>query len=81
MDQQNKKPSDHFREIAEKIDKNDLSDFGGAFLLVPPEGQPLSNIFIGSKDPVAFLALLKTKVETLMNEAEQREKQRQGFVR
>lgn len=76
-----KKPSDYFRELADKIDKNAPEDFGGAFLIMPPGvggenmSDPVSGFFVGSADPAPFFMIVKSKLEVLLNEIDQKMQQ------
>lgn len=70
-----------FRDLADKIEKNDEADFGGAFLVVPPkadantESEPLSGVFIGAADMGSFFGMIRTKLDvyvTLADDARKR---------
>ncbi|MDE2097110.1 MAG: hypothetical protein KGL39_07680 [Patescibacteria group bacterium] len=72
--------SDLFRKMAERIDANADAGFGGAFVIVPPEGggDPASTMIIDpTSDPTAFWSFLKTKAEISLD-AMQREAQRRS---
>lgn len=53
-----------FREMADRIEKNDLKDFAGAFLVVPPgDSGSLSGLLVGDADIASFFGMLKTKLD------------------
>jgi len=63
--------SAHFRAMADAIDKND--NFGGAFVIVPPEGAGESVetlILDGKPDPAQFWQMLLTKCQIMIAEIE-----------
>ncbi len=88
MDQEQiapKKPSDFFREIADKIDKNDVSDFAGAFILVPPASQfgvlsKIEGLIVGPNDPASFWAMVKLKIDVAIQQLDD-EQRNQGLPR
>ena len=60
-----------FTAMAESISRN--SDFGGAFVVVPPEGagEPLSTLILdGKPDPAQFWQMLLTKCQIMIAEIE-----------
>jgi hypothetical protein len=60
-----------FKAIAERLEKNTNEEFGGVFLIVPPEGggEPIDGIFLASKpNPVSFWASLNGQVEMAIEE-------------
>ena len=60
-----------FRNIAERLEKNTDEEFGGVFLIVPPEGggEPIDGMFLASKpNPVSFYASMQGQVEMAIEE-------------
>jgi len=57
--------SDRFRRMAEAIDHNTDSGFGGAFVIVAPEGgNPLETLILDAgQDHMQFWILLRTKCD------------------
>lgn len=73
-------PSDLFRLWADKIDKNSPEDFCGAFLIIPPTGDPISSLLInGDKDVGTFIALVKSKIDDSISAINEAQKRNQGF--
>jgi len=76
-----------FRQMADRIEKNDAKEFGGALLVVPPPDQngqlqALDVLLIDPRrDPVAFyaMALSKVQIAAAMFEEQARARERQGF--
>lgn len=53
-----------FREMADRIDRNLESDFAGAILIVPPEGEPMAMMLADpANDLAAFWAVAVSKVQ------------------
>jgi len=64
-----------FRKMADRVDLNAQEGFAGAFVVVPPEGDPVELLLLNNqKSPAMFWSLLKTTAE--MQIAELEEKQR-----
>jgi hypothetical protein len=65
-------PAQPFDEMSADIARNDPAKFAGAFVIVPPVGEPIS--FLGT-DPkpnlMQFWATVKTRVEVCTTEAMQ----------
>lgn len=78
-------PDEPFTRMADLIQRNGFnSDFGGAFVVVPPgEGsEPLSTYVLDPKqDPAQFWALLQTKAQLALDEIDQKRRQQQGVFR
>jgi hypothetical protein len=72
-------PADEFRSLADKIERNRPEDFGGAFLIIPPEGDPVSGILVGSVDLVTFWSLLKSKMDNAIADADNKNKINRAF--
>lgn len=78
--QEKTKPSDLFRLWADKIDKNDQEDFSGAFMIIPPVGDPISSLLIDQdKDIGNFFALVKTKIEAAVDAINDQQKKLPGY--
>ena len=75
------KHADAFRDFAAKIEKNDEKDFAGAFLIVPPNGDPASGIMVGEADTAMFFGLLKAKIEVVVTTIDNEAKKAQSFGR
>lgn len=75
--------SDHaakFREIADKIDRNAKafgeSDFGGAYVIVAPDGQVFDLLMLADAvAPAMFWASLQTRVKIALDTLDQEERQ------
>lgn len=70
-----------FRDMADRIERNPASEFSGAFLIVPPDGDPIADFIVSPKpDGLAFWSLVGAKVQLAAGEyteARQREHDRQ----
>lgn len=67
-----------FRDMADRLDRNADQDFGGAFVVIPPEGEAQTMLLIDSaKNPAIFWAALQTRVQIALQEIE--EAQRGGM--
>ena len=65
-----------FAKMAKRIAANADHGFGGAVVIVPPDGDPVQFLVLDPKqDPAMFWANVKTKAEIAL--AEMDEKQRQ----
>ena len=66
--------------MAERIEHNDARDFAGAFVIMPPDGQPIEYLALNPKqDAAAFWGAVQAHVQRVM--AEMEEKQRNPFSR
>ena len=72
-------PADRYREMAEKIERNKPEDFGGAFLIIPPDGDPISGILVGSVDLLTFWSLIKSKLDLAVQAADDKQKVNRAF--
>lgn len=71
-------PSNPFKLMAGKIERNGGVDFGGAFVLVPPEGTVVDLLILDSNaTPAVFWSLIQTKAQIALAELEA--DSRQGF--
>lgn len=74
--------SDIFRDMAGRIDLNSGSDFGGAVVIVPPEGPPIEILMLDSrKDAMHFWTQIKTVVDVATNQHLVDLKNKQSFGR
>jgi hypothetical protein len=70
-----------FRRVADKIDTNRTNGFAGAFVIVPPVGEPQDMLLLDSREnanPVIFWSTLKTRVDIALAELDEAER-RGGF--
>lgn len=74
-----KLPAEHFRELAEKIERNKPEDFGGAFLIIPPDGDPISGILVGSVDLLTYWSLIKSKLDLAISSADDKQRVNRTF--
>lgn len=71
-----------FTDMAERIRRNMPQEFGGAVLIVGPDGQAIDVVMIGAhKDETFFWSTAKSKVMIECDEAIQRLEKPQGFGR
>jgi hypothetical protein len=77
--------ADILRRLADQIDKNDNSTFGGVAVIVPPEngGDPIEVLILDPKKNAAqFYATIKTRLEGQLADLETSQRQQQaGFGR
>lgn len=78
--------ADRFRQMADKLELNGLSDFGGAFVVVPPVhsdgGDAIETLILDSQqDPAQFWSILKTKAEIVLSQMADKQRQGQAFRR
>ena len=71
--------ADLFRQLADKIEKNDEKDFAGAFLVVPPTGDSISSLLVGEADIATFFGVVKSKIDIVINKIDAEEKQKNAF--
>lgn len=74
------KPSEIFVEQAAKIDRNPDHEFGGAFVIRPPTGEPITGLLVNNSDVNIFWAVVKAKVETAIAELDAQQ-QRDPYAR
>lgn len=74
--------ADRFRAMADKIELNGITEFGGAFVIIPPAPGEAIETFVMDKnqDPAQFFVILKTKAEMALAGLDQIH-QNQGFAR
>jgi hypothetical protein len=67
-----------FRSMADRIDRNDSQEFSGAFVIMPPNGEPIEYLALNPKqDGAAFWGAVQAHVQRALAEIE--EKQRNSF--
>lgn len=69
-------PADPFRDMAERIERNDAAEFGGAFVLVPPglasDMKPVEMLILDpNADAAQFWGTLMTRAKIALDEIEQ----------
>ncbi len=67
-----------FDDMARQIRLNKSAKFGGAFLMVPPVGEPFSSLMLNQDEPSIFWAAVKTLADVAMQALERAQRQ-QGF--
>jgi len=74
MDDQQPDPAEEraklFDAMAAQIRLNAKAKFGGAFLMVPPDGDPVELILLGQDQPAIFWSSVKTLAEIALAAAE-----------
>lgn len=76
--------SDLLRAMADQIDKNEGSGFGGCFVICPPEGggKPISVLLLdNANDAAQFWGLIGPKAQIALAEITQQQKAPPGFPR
>jgi hypothetical protein len=66
-----------FDQMAAQIRLNKDAKFGGAFLMVPPTGEPFSSLMLNQEEPSIFWAAVQTLAKVALDALEKL--QRQGF--
>lgn len=73
-------PAEVLRLWADKIEKNAADDFSGAFVILPPSGPPISALFIDpEQDTGTFFAVVKSKLETAIDDVNDKQRAGNGF--
>ena len=73
-----------FRAMADSIERNEGGSFGGAFVIIPPEGggDPIETLILDSKQDLAqFWNAVITKCQIMLPDVEQKQRAGQGFGR
>lgn len=76
--------SERFRAMATAIDHNGVTQFGGAFVISPPNGggDPIETLILDSKQDLAqFWNAVITKCQIMLADVEQKQRTGQGFGR
>ena len=66
-----------FDDMAAQIRLNKEATFGGAFLMIPPDGDPFSSLMLNQAEPSIFWAAVKTLADVAMAALDRA--QRAGF--
>lgn len=69
-----------FDQMAAQIRLNKDAKFGGAFLMVPPDGEPFSSLMLNQDQPSIFWAAVQTLANMALASLEQAQR-KQGFGR
>lgn len=83
-DEKAKVLSARFRAMADAIELNGAVNFGGAFVVIPPDegGEVLETLILDSRqDASQFWIFLKTKSETEMNAVDAKQRTNQVYGR
>lgn len=76
MDEEPIRHADAFTAMAERIDSSRREEFAGAFVFVPPTGDPVSMLLL---DPApnmgTFIGMMKGRLEVWVAEVEEAERQ------
>lgn len=77
------KLANELREMADRMEKNQDGDFGGCFVIIPPQGGDVLKTLIldSTEDPAQFWALVKTKAQMAEDYFRDLERQQSGFRR
>jgi hypothetical protein len=75
------KQSEIFRKLADKIDRNEEEEFGGAVCIVPPKGEATIDwVIVDSKaDLLRFWVKLKTDIDAIAQEVDNRARMQQTW--
>lgn len=64
-----------FVDMADRIGRNPSADFGGAFLIVPPEGDHISTLILDSDRNLSqFWSLVKARAELALAQIQELER-------
>lgn len=64
--------SEAFVKMAALIQLNQSDGFAGAFVIVPPSGEPIAGLLLDpGADPGVFFGMLKTKIDIAVQQAEE----------
>lgn len=75
-------PSLQFGAMAKRIVHNAGQSFGGAFVIVPPNGDPIETLILDAKqDPAQFWSLIKTRCDIALQEIDERQRTTRPFGR
>ena len=72
--------AERFRKMADDIEKNE--NFGGAFVIVPPEGagEPVQTLLLDpTPDPAQFWQMILTKCQIQIAEIEVKQRTNRAF--
>lgn len=74
--------ADRLRRMADRIDHNTDSPFGGVCVIIPPAGggNPLEFLTLdANQDPVQFWGTIATKIKLALDDAEAERRRTLGF--
>ena len=76
-------PADHFRDMADRIERNVPAEFAGALLVVPPAGGEAIEILLvnPSHDLALFWSTILAKVQIAASEFQERARSNDPFRR
>lgn len=76
-------PSAKFRAMADRIDKNADSGFGGAICIVPPDGGETIELLIleATDNPAQFWGIIQARAIMALNKIEQDRAMNKAFGR
>lgn len=76
-------PTDIFRSMADRIDRNDPKEFAGAMLVVPPDGgEPITMLLIRPDHDLAmFWATVGSMIAVAAREFEEKARSNDPFAR
>lgn len=75
-------PAELFFQMRERIAKNEDASFGGAFVIVPPEGagEPVQTLLLDpTPDPAQFWQMILTKCQIQIAEIEVKQRTNRAF--
>ncbi len=73
-------PAEPFAKMSLRVTHNADEGFAGAFVIVPPQGDPVEMLVLNSTPNAAvFWSLLKTTAEMAIAEIEDKQRASQGF--
>ena len=76
--------SQSFTKMAERIQHNTDSTFGGAVVIIPPgqNGEPIELLMLDAQgDPAQFWSTILTRIQMQMSKLQDAERVAQGFRR
>lgn len=69
-----------FRDMADRLDRVSPAEFGGAFLIVPPEGTVLDSVTVASAPTLmAYWASLGGQVDVAISDVRKTVEQQVGY--
>lgn len=69
-----------FERMAAQIRLNKDAKFGGAFLFIPPDGEPQASLMLNQEQPGIFWSAIQTLAQMAIDAISQEQRQ-QGFGR
>jgi hypothetical protein len=74
--------ADKFAAMAERIRHNPSTEFGGAFVIVSPDGESRETLVLdSSSDSAQFFMVLQARIQTRLKEIEEKERVQFGYKR